>query len=238
MLEHSHKQEFTKRSESLVELKDVGKRFLSGSEDLVILNSIDLQLPERLVTVITGESGCGKTTLLNIIGGLETPSSGSVQVSGYAVQALDEDGLTEYRRQVVGLVFQFHYLLKDFNALENILLPGYMAGLTLNAARERAAHLLDQVGLSARAEHYPTQLSGGERQRIALARALMNDPAIVLADEPTGNLDERNSRAVQETLFELVRSFGKTLIMVTHDAGIAALGDRRFHLEQGSLYTA
>ncbi len=237
MLEHAHDHEFTKRNESLVELKDVGKRFLSGSEDLVILNSIDLQLPERLVTVITGESGCGKTTLLNIIGGLETPSSGSVQVSGYAVQALDEEGLTEYRRQVVGLVFQFHYLLKDFNALENILLPGYMAGSTLSAARERAAHLLDQVGLSARAEHYPTQLSGGERQRIALARALMNDPAIVLADEPTGNLDERNSRAVQETLFDLVRSFGKTLIMVTHDAGIAALGDRRFHLEQGSLYT-
>lgn len=238
MVHNSQEQESTKRNESLVELKGVAKRFLSGSEELVILNSIDLKLPEKLVTVITGESGCGKTTLLNIIGGLETPSSGTVDVAGYEVQALDEEGLTEYRRRVVGLVFQFHYLLKDFNALENILLPGYMAGLTRAAARERAAHLLDQVGLSARAEHYPTQLSGGERQRIALARALMNDPDIVLADEPTGNLDERNSRAVQDTLFELVRKFGKTLIMVTHDAGIAASGDRRFHLEQGSLYTA
>ncbi len=220
---------------ALIELQGVEKWFQTGGERLRILAGVDLTVESGTAVAITGESGCGKTTLLNIIGGLEAPSAGTAVAAGYRLNAADESELTDYRRSVVGLVFQFHFLLKDFTALENVLLPAYMAGCRREAAEERAAELLREVGLGERLQHFPHQLSGGERQRTAVARALVNEPRIMLADEPTGNLDEQNSELVADTLFALVRSRGTTLLLVTHDRGLAERGDRLLRLERGNL---
>ncbi len=220
---------------ALIELQGVEKWFQTGGERLRILAGIDLAVESGTAVAITGESGCGKTTLLNIIGGLEEPSAGSAVSAGYRLNEVDENELTEYRRSVVGLVFQFHFLLKDFTALENVLLPAYMAGGRREDAEKRAAELLREVGLGERLQHFPHQLSGGERQRAAVARALVNEPRIMLADEPTGNLDEQNSELVADTLFELVRRHSTTLLLVTHDRELAGRGDRLLRLERGHL---
>jgi len=221
---------------SILELSQVTKEFASGAERLVVLENVSLQIETGTIAIVTGQSGSGKSTMLNLIAGLDLPSSGEILSAGYPVQSLREDELTEYRSSVVGLVFQFHYLLKDFTTVENVMLPAFMAGLPRNRAISRAEELLEEVGLSARANHYPTQLSGGERQRAAVARALVNDPKIILADEPTGNLDAGNSRMVKEILFSLVRNHGKTLVLVTHDASLAPLGDRHLRLHEGRLF--
>lgn len=220
----------------LLQMKGVRKVYQTGSERLSVLDDLDLTVEEGTTTVITGESGSGKSTLLNLIGGLDAPDDGVVECAGYNVGALSEGELTEFRNRVVGLIFQFHYLLDDFTALENVLLPAYMAGVSRAAATERARALLEEVNLTHRADHYPVQLSGGERQRAAVARALVNDPAIILADEPTGNLDEANSRIVEEILFSLVGEHRKTLLLVTHDHVLAESGDVRYHLEGGELH--
>ena len=162
-------------------------------------------------------------------------TGGSISVSGFEVSRLAERDLTLFRSSIVGYVFQFHYLLKDFNALENVMLPAYIAGLRKREALDKAEKLLTQVGLDKRLSHYPSELSGGERQRVAVARALVNNPDVILADEPTGNLDEQNSRNVEGLLFEMVQAHGKTLVLVTHDRVLAARGSRTFHLENGVL---
>lgn len=222
-------------SEPILALEGVSKTYASASEKLTILNNISVALEPASITVITGESGCGKSTLLNLIGGLDTPSSGTIRVGKYLVSSLEEEGLTEYRRSVIGFIFQFHYLLKEFSALENIMLPALIAGATREEALQRAGRLVSEVGLEEREHHYPAELSGGERQRVAAARALVNDPLIILADEPTGNLDEGNSRIVEDLLFSLVRKRGRTLLLVTHDRALAGRGDRRFGLHRGEL---
>jgi lipoprotein-releasing system ATP-binding protein len=222
-------------SETALTLKGVSKTYTSASEKLTILRDISFSVETGRIVVITGESGSGKSTLLNLIGGLDTPTSGTIEAGNYQVGSLGEDGLTEYRRNVLGLVFQFHYLLKEFTALENVMLPARIAGLPKSEAREKAEMLLSDVGLSDREEHYPTALSGGERQRVAVARALINDPLLILADEPTGNLDEGNSRVVEDLLFSVVRKHGKTLLLVTHDKNLAARSDRRYSLHAGEL---
>jgi len=222
-------------SEPLLVLEGVNKVYLSGSEELRVLKDLTVSVEASAITVVTGESGSGKSTLLNLLGGLDAPTSGTVRVGPYMVSHMDEEELTVYRRGVLGFIFQFHYLLREFSARENIMMPALIAGTPKEEARERAERLLDEIGLSARRHHYPPQLSGGERQRIAVARSLINDPLLVLADEPTGNLDEGNSRMVEDLLFSLVRSRGKTLVLVTHDVNLARRGDRRFHLFQGSL---
>ncbi len=222
-------------SEPLLVLEGVNKVYPSGSEELRVLKDLTVSVEASAITVVTGESGSGKSTLLNLLGGLDAPTSGTVRVGPYMVSHMDEEELTVYRREVLGFIFQFHYLLREFSALENIMMPALIAGIPKEEARERAGRLLDEIGLSARSHHYPPQLSGGERQRIAVARSLVNDPLLVLADEPTGNLDEGNSRMVEDLLFSLVRSRGKTLVLVTHDLNLARRGDRRFHLFQGSL---
>ncbi|RKX79986.1 MAG: lipoprotein-releasing system ATP-binding protein LolD [Spirochaetes bacterium] len=219
----------------LLKLSEVSKTYITGSEFLPVLRGINLSVKEGSTVVITGESGSGKSTLLNLIGGLDVPTSGSIMAGGYEVERLSEKELTGYRSRVIGLIFQFHYLLKDFNALENVMIPAFMAGMPRKIAERRAEELLAQVNMYNRKDHYPSELSGGERQRVAVARALINDPPIVLADEPTGNLDERNSRNVEELLFSLVKKFGKTLILVTHDSEIAKRGDCHFQLELGLL---
>jgi lipoprotein-releasing system ATP-binding protein len=225
-------------SDTILELCHVAKTFLTGAEELHILTDVNLSVAPGQTVVITGESGSGKSTLLNLIGGLDTPSGGTIEAAGYRVDALPESGLTRYRSRVVGLVFQFHFLLKDFTALENVMMPAFMSGSSREEANARAAQLLADVGLSDRTDHFPGQLSGGERQRVAVARALINDPEIILADEPTGNLDEGNSRTVENILFELVREYGKTLLLVTHDESLAGRGEHHLHLVHGRVSAA
>jgi lipoprotein-releasing system ATP-binding protein len=219
----------------LIKLQKVSKIYQSGSNDLNVLKDIDLSIEAGELLIITGESGCGKSTLLNMIGGLDKPSSGTVHSCGFEVSSLSERELTDYRNGSLGFIFQFHFLLKDFNALENVMMPALVGGIKKPAAREKAAELLDRVGLLDRAEHFPSQLSGGERQRAALARALINDPPLILADEPTGNLDERNSRIVEEILFDLTGGLNKTLLLVTHDLTLAEKGSRHIHLSGGGV---
>lgn len=222
-------------SNPVLELRSVSKYFVSAGEALCILDNLDLSIQGSTKTVIVGESGCGKSTLLNIIGGLETPSSGTVTAGPFSVDSLDEPALARYRSSFLGLVFQFHYLLKDFTALENAMLPAYMAGMKKRDAMDRARALLADVKLEHRLDHYPAQMSGGERQRAAVARALINDPSLVLADEPTGNLDPANAETVRDILFDTVSRYGKTLVLVTHDRETAALADICYRLQDGRL---
>jgi lipoprotein-releasing system ATP-binding protein len=222
-------------NEPLVALRGLAKSFPSGGEELLILRSISLDIPRGVSAAISGSSGSGKSTLLNIVGGLDSATSGSVEVGPYKLETMSEAALTAYRGSFLGFVFQFHYLLKDFTALENVMLPAYIGGLPRKEALDRARALLDDVKLEARAHHYPSQLSGGERQRVAVARALVNRPELVLADEPTGNLDPHNSDLMAEILYSTVERYGKTLIVVTHDEKVAERAQLRFRLESGVL---
>lgn len=223
------------KNDTIISICNLKKQFRTGTELLTVLDGVNFEVRDPKIVSITGESGSGKSTLLNIIGGLDSATAGSLRVGGYQVDALSEDGLTEFRKHTVGFIFQFHFLLKDFTALENVLLPGYMAGMSKADAEERADMLLKRVYLEERLSHYPSQLSGGERQRVAVARSMMNEPEIILADEPTGNLDENNSRNVEEILFSMAHEAGKTLILVTHDKELASRTDAAYHLSRGIL---
>lgn len=219
----------------IIEISDLTKTFLSPNEKLVILDNVNFKIEETKKIAIIGESGSGKSTFLNILGGLESCDSGKIYAGNYAVHELDETGLTKYRSSFLGLVFQFHYLLKDFTALENIMLPGLIAGKSKKDVKETALSILEDVKLADRKDHFPMQLSGGERQRIAVARALINSPSLVLADEPTGNLDHVNSKNVRELLFSITDKHKKTLIIVTHDSKIASMTDVCYRLHGGKL---
>jgi lipoprotein-releasing system ATP-binding protein len=219
----------------IVHVENLEKTYVTSSEKLTVLKALNLSVEEGSRTVIIGESGSGKSTLLNIIGGIDSASSGKVQCGRWNVTSLDEDAQAEYRAHFLGLIFQFHYLLKDFTALENVYLPAYMAGVPKKQAVERARALLADVGLSARADHLPSQLSGGERQRTAVARALINNPPLVLADEPTGNLDPANAESIGSMLFSMTEKYGKTLILVTHDIHLAAKGSVCYSIQNGQL---
>lgn len=218
-----------------VECRGVSKSFATDAETLVVLKNLDLTLFPRTTNVILGESGCGKSTLLNILGGLESLSAGTVSAGPYKVHELDETEITEYRKRFIGFVFQFHYLLKDFTALENVMLPALIAGVKRKRALERAEALLAEVRLEKRMRYFPPQLSGGERQRVAVARALVNNPRLVLADEPTGNLDPANAAVVRDFLFSAVTKNGSSLLMVTHDHATAPLADYVYVLSDGAI---
>ncbi len=220
---------------ALLVLQSLAKTFSSGPEEVRVLTGVDLEVAEGTSVVITGESGCGKTTLLNLVAGLDSPSGGRVLIDGTDIASLDERSLAAFRGRTLGFIFQFHYLLRDFTALENVLMPAWIAGRPRAAAQRAAEQLLRDVGLGGKLARYPSELSGGERQRVAVARALVNSPRLVIADEPTGNLDERNSEAVRELLFDLVRRYGRTLLVATHDARLAACGDRTLALAHGVL---
>jgi putative ABC transport system ATP-binding protein len=217
----------------MIELRDVSKTVQSGSEPLTILHPISLSVGRGQFLAIVGPSGSGKSTLLGLIAGLDAPSSGSVLIDGVDITRLGEDGLARLRGEKIGFVFQFFHLIPSLTAYENVAVPMEIAGVA--NPRVRAERLLEEVGLTGRAHHYPTQLSGGEQQRVALARALANDPPIVLADEPTGNLDSSNGRHILELLRTIHKARGTTIVLVTHDAELAAIADQRLVLRDGRV---
>jgi len=217
----------------MIELRGVSKSVPSGAGTLTILHPIDLVVPAGEVVAITGASGSGKSTLLGLIAGLDAPTTGQIVVDGVDITALDEDALAKLRGRRIGFVFQFFHLLPSLTALENILVPMEIAGLP--GARARAKGLLDEVGLSERGHHYPSQLSGGEQQRVAIARALSNDPPLLLADEPTGNLDSSTGRQIIDLLLGVNRSRRTTLVLVTHDPELASVAHMSVALRDGRV---
>ena len=219
----------------LVQTIALARRFVTGAESLEVLRGVNLSVPRGATVAISGESGCGKSTLLGLIGGLDRPTAGRVVVEGADITELTESALSAYRNRAVGFIFQFHFLLKDFTALENVVIPGMMRPESRRKLRERGRALLAEVGLESRRDAWPHELSGGERQRVAVARSLINEPPLLLADEPTGNLDERNARAVEDMLFGLSRAHGGTMIIVTHDPALAARAGSRYLLAGGAL---
>lgn len=222
-------------NKTVLECKRITRFFITEAETIHVLKGIDLELKSGVTAAITGSSGSGKSTLLSILGVLDRASGGSLFINGLNLTDKKEDELASIRSSMTGFVFQFHYLLKDFTALENAMLPAYMAGMPKKDAIEKAAPILEAVGLAGRFNHTPARLSGGERQRVAIARALINDPLLILADEPSGNLDEYNARLVMELLFDLAESSSRSLLVATHDPEIAAMAQRRFHLSDGVL---
>ena len=215
----------------MIELRGVSKTVLSGSEPLTILHPLDLSVPSGQFLSVVGPSGSGKSTLLGLIAGLDTPSTGTIVIDGVDITALDEDRLACLRGEKIGFVFQFFHLIPSLSALENILVPLEIAGVGHPA--DKAEALLDEVGLTDRGHHYPSQLSGGEQQRIAIARALANEPPILLADEPTGNLDSKNGRHVVELLVAVNRGRGTTVVLVTHDAELSGRTDVMLAMRDG-----
>ena len=220
-------------SNPIIECRDLTKTFSSSAEVLCILDRANFAMKRGQICTILGPSGSGKSTFLAILGSLERFDSGDVHVDGYELSSLSEKSLSMFRRNIVGFVFQFHFLLNDFTALENVALPSYVAGTPKNEAWDRARRLLDMVGLGKRLDHFPSQLSGGERQRVAVARALINSPSIVLADEPTGNLDASSAKELRSLLQNLPESAGTTLLIVTHDPDLAAIGGSSYLLKGG-----
>lgn len=215
----------------MIKIENITKSF--GS--LQVLKGISLEVNKGEVVSIVGASGAGKTTLLQIIGTLDRPDAGSVILAGQNVTGLASDALARFRNRHIGFVFQFHQLLPEFSALENVMMPAYIAGTPLREAKTRALELLDFMGLAERASHKPAELSGGEKQRVAVARALMNNPGLVLADEPSGSLDTRNKEELHRLFFDLRDKYGQTFVIVTHDEGLASMTDRTIRMQDGII---
>ena len=215
----------------MIDIKGIRKSF--GS--LEVLKGIDLHIDRGEVVSIVGPSGAGKTTLLQIIGTLDKPDAGIVCVDGIDTTQLSSKKLSDFRNRHIGFVFQFHQLLPEFTAIENIMIPAYIAGTSTRQARQRADELLRFMGLSDRANHKPNELSGGEKQRVAVARALVNSPAVILADEPSGSLDSKNKDELHQLFFDLRNQYGQTFVIVTHDEGLASITDRTIKMRDGLL---
>ena len=215
----------------MIDIQDITKSF----GQLQVLKGISLHIDKGEIVSIVGPSGAGKTTLLQIIGTLDRPDGGHVTIDGTDVQSLSSNRLSEFRNRHIGFVFQFHQLLPEFTAIENIMIPAYIAGKPTAAAKARATELLAFMGLADRANHKPNQLSGGEKQRVAVARALVNEPSVILADEPSGSLDTKNKAELHQLFFDLRDRYGMTFIIVTHDEGLAAITDRTIHLKDGQI---
>lgn len=217
----------------MIDIKGITKSF--GS--LQVLKGIDLHIEKGEVVSIVGPSGAGKTTLLQIIGTLDKPDSGGIIIDGTDVMKLSSRKLSEFRNKRIGFVFQFHQLLPEFTAVENVMLPALISGASKGEAKKRAMELLDFMGLSERAGHKPAELSGGENQRVAVARALVNKPAVILADEPSGSLDSKNKAELHQLFFDLRDKTGQTFVIVTHDENLASITDRTIKMKDGMLET-
>ena len=215
----------------MIKLEGITKSF--GS--LQVLKGIDLEINKGEIVSIVGPSGAGKTTLLQIMGTLDEPDAGTVQIDGTVVSRMEEKELSAFRNKNIGFVFQFHQLLPEFTALENVMIPALIAGVSSKEANDRAMKILDFMGLVDRASHKPNELSGGEKQRVAVARALINDPAVILADEPSGSLDTHNKEDLHQLFFDLRDRLGQTFVIVTHDEGLAKITDRTVHIVDGMI---
>jgi lipoprotein-releasing system ATP-binding protein len=218
-----------------LELRGVRKVFRQGNVELAVLNGVDLRLAPGEIVALVGPSGAGKSTMLHVAGLLERPGGGAVLIEGRDCGALSDEHRTMLRRRALGFVYQFHHLLPEFSAVENVMLPQMIGGIRRADARRKAEALLGRVGLAERLVHRPARLSGGEQQRVAIVRALANDPKILLADEPTGNLDHTTAAGVMETLIEIVRAHGLAALIATHNLELAARLDRTVALEDGTL---
>ena len=215
----------------MIKLEGITKSF--GS--LQVLKGIDLEINKGEIVSIVGPSGAGKTTLLQIMGTLDEPDAGTVQIDGTVVSRMKEKELSAFRNKNIGFVFQFHQLLPEFTALDNVMIPALIAGVSSKEANDRAMKILDFMGLVDRASHKPNELSGGEKQRVAVARALINDPAVILADEPSGSLDTHNKEDLHQLFFDLRDRLGQTFVIVTHDEGLAKITDRTVHMVDGMI---
>jgi lipoprotein-releasing system ATP-binding protein len=211
------------------------KNIIKNYGTLNVLRGVNVEIQKGEIVAIVGKSGAGKSTLLHIIGTLDRADKGQVIINGEDVSRMNNKRLAEFRNQNIGFIFQFHHLLPEFSALENVTIPALIGGSKESAARKRAAELLDYLGLSDRLTHKPTELSGGEQQRVAVARALMNAPAVVFADEPTGNLDSASSKDLHELLFQLRKDFQQTFVIVTHNDDLAAMSDRTLTMQDGLI---
>ena len=218
-------------NEKMIEIQGITKSF----GDLQVLKGIDLTIYKGEVVSIVGPSGAGKTTLLQIMGTLDKADSGSVVLNGVEVGRLKEKELSAFRNKQIGFVFQFHQLLPEFTALENVMIPALIAGTSSGEAMQRAKETLEMMGLAERASHKPAELSGGEKQRVAVARALINRPAVIFADEPSGSLDSKNKEELHQLFFDLREKLGQTFVIVTHDEGLAQLTDRTIHMVDGRI---
>ncbi len=220
----------------ILQTQNLHKIYTSGRSDrLEVLKGIDLAIDGGEIITIIGPSGVGKSTLLHLIGGLDRPSQGRVLIDGEDISGYDDARLAEFRNRTIGFVFQFHHLLPEFTALENVMMPGLIAGQTRPVLQERALALLERVGLSGRVRHRPKELSGGEQQRVAVARALINQPRLLLADEPSGNLDTESANALHDMLWEVSRQLRQTLVVVTHNRDLAERSDRIIELYNGRI---
>lgn len=215
----------------MIKVRNIQKSF----SDLQVLKGIDLDIEKGEVVTIVGPSGAGKTTLLQIMGTLDKADCGTVEIDGIDISKLSQKEMSRFRNQKIGFIFQFHQLLPEFTALENVMIPAFIAGTPKGEARKRAEELLAFMGLTERASHKPNELSGGEKQRVAVARALMNRPAVIMADEPSGSLDSRNKEELHRLFFELRDKMGQTFVIVTHDESLASLSDRTIHLKDGTV---
>ena len=215
----------------MIKVSNIHKRF----GELEVLRGVSLEVKEGEIVSIVGASGAGKTTLLQIMGTLLSADAGEVEIAGVSVFDLNEKYTAEFRNRHIGFVFQFHNLLPEFSALENVMMPALIGGAKRKVAKQRAMELLEAVGLTNRADHKPAQLSGGEQQRVAIARALINRPSVIFADEPTGNLDTHNRDEIQRLLFEVREKFGQTIVMVTHDEKLAEMADRKIVMSDGAI---
>ena len=212
-----------------------GRNIFKSYDNLQVLKGVDVNIRQGEIVSIVGPSGCGKSTLLHILGTLDRPTSGAIQLDGKDLELMNSKTLASFRNRNIGFVFQFHHLLPEFTALENICIPGWIAGRAKKEVADKATELLRLLGLENRSENKPQQLSGGEQQRVAVARALINQPKIIFADEPTGNLDSANAKELHQLFFDLREQFNQTFLIVTHNEDLAQMSDRLLHMKDGKV---